>query len=241
MYDWGGVKEKGVEIEEEYFFSTEIGSFTDITFASRVSSSHAAVGQVADVSGNSHVTSPVTDASHVTDAGHAAEAVKPSESATTKPKPESAESKLEVAGERGDEGGMAEKEDKATKLTITEAAAIIHNVPQSDQKPHGQEGEEEGPHAAQPVESSSAIPGVPSALEGVISHVKRTANSQSWSEDTAATSPVAIMPRPSSYSFSVENLPPLLSYDGGEEFSHSSSLNEGGAALSEEEQVRMKT
>ena len=324
MFEWGGVKEKGVEVEEEYFFSTEIGSFTDITFASRIPSSHAhvtdaghvtgaaghvtgAAGHVTDAGhvtggaghvtggaghvtgGAGHVTDAghvtgaaghVTDSCHVTGSGHLAdeksETVEPSDSATTTPKPNGTESELEIdslKGERGDGGddSTAEK-DESTKLTITEAAAIMYSDTRSDQKPQSeysdpqsdqklqsgysdpqsdrkpqsgedsqednqessQEGEDTGPCAAYP----PVTPAIPSALGGVIAHVKRTANSQSWSEDAAVTSPVAITPRPSSYSFSMQNLPPLLSYDGGEEFSHSPSLNEGGAVLSEEEQVR---
>ena len=69
---------------------------------------------------------------------------------------------------------------------------------------------------------------------------KRSAHSQSWSEKQGS-SPLLISsaPRASSYSFSVEHLPPLFSYDEGEEFGRSLALHQGAAVTSVEEQVRV--
>jgi hypothetical protein len=281
----GVVKEKGVEVEEEYFFSTEVGSFTDINFASRFPHGHTSdaghkteTGHVTDFghttdSGHVSITGPVTDigdmtgtsgadfghmtdtsgAGHVTDAGDLtgtghveenSEAVllggDPAEPFAGNPDDEDPSTVLKqeevefLDNEKSTEDD-AERMDGgvATKLSIGEAAAIMHSIPQADQSAQSVGAkDEEVVGVGKPAELADVVPGAPVGV------VKRTSNSQSWSEDVVVTSPVTITPRPSSYSFSMENLPPLLSYDGGEEFSHSPSLTEGGVTLSEEEQVQ---
>lgn len=231
MYEEGVVKERGQEMEEEYFFNTsEVGSYTDITFASRFPGGCVPKGR------------------HVAEAGNKVEGG----GGSGYQRAELVSSKLGTVLGKGmleaDEGPEGRSEGKVhgrgpfnegdnktdvydTKLSIGEAAAIMHTDAQPDQSSKEETKLDEDSEAEQ---SSAAVQ---SATEGVATQVKRTPNSQSWSEDAIVTSPVTITPRPSSYSFRMENLPPLLSYDGGEEFGHSPSLNEGGNVLSDEEQV----
>lgn len=280
LYEGNGIKEKGVEVEEEYFFSTEVGSFTDITFTSRIPDSHAssaaghATGDAHHVTKDAHhVTKDAhyvtEDAHHVTkDAHHVTDArIEPvgvgsgfEEASTSVKHSKLSDDGLKVVPSKSDEvsgvgskvkvqeggsfddeksvtGTLVEDGGGATKLSISEASAIMHSACHSDPSPHDDKQGEENVAEAATEQATAVVSGVPSALGGVVAHVKRVANSLSWSKDVMVTSPVTIIPRPSSYSFSVENLPPLLSYDGGEEFSLSPLLNEGGAVLSEEEQV----
>ena len=69
-------------------------------------------------------------------------------------------------------------------------------------------------------------------------HMKRPANSQSWSEsDESSSVKILTTPRASSLSYAMEHLPPLFSYDEGDEFSRSPSLHQGVQEISDKEQV----
>lgn len=132
-------------------------------------------------------------------------------------------------------------------LSICEAAAVVEGSDTDhlflqdgpDSKPDASSTQEVDTPSLPSTSSPSPNPGgVSSVNSSLASHIRRSANSQSWSEKMeTATSPLPITPRAASYSFSMEHLPPLLSYDGGEESNHSPSLNEGGRVMSEEEQV----
>ena len=100
---------------------------------------------------------------------------------------------------------------------------------------HTEEEEEEEEGTAMASDSTTIPP------------VKRQPNSQSWSEVSDPTHPSLLPAPPSSsslppppppYPSSVEHLPPLLSYDSGEECSRSPSLLGNSKLLSEKEQVR---
>ena len=152
--------------------------------------------------------------------------------------------------------GSGVDNDSATPglLSIGEAASIVDSsLPErEEEEEEEEEREDEGEREGEDTElvdnlnksinlASSAPNEYESAATASDSETrapqgKRSASSQSWSED-GVTCPVPIMPRPTSHSLSMENLPPLLSYDGGEEFSHSPLLIEGGTVMSEEEQV----
>ena len=71
---------------------------------------------------------------------------------------------------------------------------------------------------------------------------RRQPTSKSWSEQGACEAP-PLSPRPSSYSALVvlEHLPPLLSYDTGDDLGRSPSLRSSGGRLSDQEQVRLFT
>lgn len=247
MDEEGVVKEKGQEVEEEYFFSTsEIGSFTDITFASRFLGGRSPKrGHVAEASSN-----VVGVGGSEAELAFSKPSLVPSEGLLVSPskaggipdgrselRAQDGEPFTEGKNESDTEGVDHGEVGRATKLNISEAAAIVCSDTQPDQSPQRDTELGEGITDSSAEQSSQSVAAGQSATEGVAPHVKRTANSQSWSEDVIVTSPVSITPRPSSYSFSMENLPPLLSYDGGEEFSHSPSLNEGGRVMSDEEQV----
>lgn len=232
---------RGAEKEEDaLFFSRDVGSFTDITFASQVLSS-----RMPDGGGSGHVegAGPVRGVTRklfkAEGGGGEPETVSARQEEgvvfghSSKIAAPDKQGALSGEGSRDIGTDVKSTDEDATVLTISEAAAIMHSEPLPDA--------EENEFAAQPTNNAPPTAPLHGIAEGVAAaFVKRAANSQSWSEDICPTSPVTITPRPSSYTFNMETLPPLLSYDGGEEFSHSPSLNEGGRVMSEEEQVRIK-
>lgn len=247
--------------QEDLFLSREVGSFTDISFMSQAPSS------VVDASmqhGNSrttdHGSSPVKIAGveggvPTTEAGGEGERILVSEedggalysSILKEVVGEEVGIVVEgvlgpsLSGSQGDEGGK----------TITNEGDM-HSEPIADGKKTATVSASGFDSKSYPAsegdkviiteeKKSSSVRSTPQGSARVVSsippHVKRPTNSQSWSEDGVTTSPVPIAPHASSYSFTVEHLPPLLSYDGGEELSTSPSLLAGGKVMSEEEQV----
>ena len=211
--------------EQEFFFSREVGSFTDISFASNIPDSLSKGAEVRKERPSTN-TGPVT-----------IEAVKEEVN-------DEMETSEDIDGMERVEEEEESADEKPDLLSISETAALLDSSSDlpTEQNELGRRGSEISAEsgiseAAPDAGSSSAIPATsemdPSALPA---HVKREFNSQSWSENVES-SPVPITPRASSYSFSTEHLPPLLSYDGGEDFGHSPSLHEGGLVMSEEEQV----
>lgn len=249
--------------EEEIFFSRQVGSFTDISFAPHIPEilanreSGFEVGEEAAVvsSGLGDTGAGKEGREKVGSVGSLME-----ESGVDYRTVGFAEDDISVAeGElRGDGGsdnksggggdtiggkmvagqvGVREVSERGEMLSISETAAVINDKTEDVEDTEEKlEDIVDGRTSALSI-GSSAIPGTTSVTESEASHVRRSANSQSWSEAGETTTPLPISPRASSYSFSMEHLPPLLSYDGGEEFSHSPSL--GGEIMSEEEQVTL--
>ena len=93
------------------------------------------------------------------------------------------------------------------------------------------EGESQPP----PRPEEAATP--PSSRAPQTSPSKRQPSSKSWSERGAREVP-PLSPRPSSYC-ALEHLPPLLSYDTGDDLGRSPSLHGSGGRLSDQEQVRL--
>lgn len=234
---------------EEMFFSREVGSFTDISFLSSISTKFSSVddkreqitkggardsvtvardeqlAKIVEESGKSKgedsgakiVGGGVLEAKKVNNLGEK-EAKVQRESSQEEVNEE--ERRVEVGEE---DGGGADKQDL---LSIGEVEFISHAEDQENDSISTSDSKSPSTTALFPDQLVSS------------SQVKRSSNSQSWSENVGS-SPLAIFsaPRASSYSFSMEHLPPLFSYDEGDDFSRSPSLLQGEKVMSEEEQV----
>lgn len=233
--------------EGEFIVSQEVGSYTDISFASNLPRVLSGGSEARKEQSNI-----VSESKEETKDGYTR-----TQSGTS-----GAEHTLEATADKA--GLVVEAADAPGLLSIGEVATLVDNkastteqVQQTEADLAGEAGSSKhgdsqsassyaNPENSQATSSStvqaassSAIPGdlQPGILDSSSSQARRQVNSQSWSENVE-TAAVPITPRASSYSFSMEHLPPLLSYDGGEEFGQPPSLHEGGRVMSEEEQVR---
>lgn len=222
------VGEKKRRGEEEFFFSQEVGSFTDISFASNFPREVHGGGD-----GGRERSDTVTSHGEADRGDERRKEEKEDISVGV--------SSLSSGKDGNGETGGVELGEAGTHtpglLSISEAAAIVDDNSPTEQDHPAEDKPESTEDAQATEESGQPVPGKASVLSAMAPHVRRPVNSQSWSEKVQTT-PVPITPRASSYSFSMEQLPPLLSYDGvEEEFRHSPSLHEGGRVMSEEEQV----
>ena len=243
----GTVRE--TQIEEEIFFSREVGSFTDISFMSNIPSSIASAEHVS--AQDNPLDSSNVEIKVVSGGEEPAKVIDPGEFRINDDSCIATESKISdreidngLSNALSDsmtevskvcEGGASEvvkgDEDETGLLNISDTVTIMQD---------SKDGHSESEKDDRKLESgkSASVPPPDSSCQasGPLPPIKRSSNSRSWSED-GVTSPLPIAPRSSSYSFSMDNLPPLLSYDEGEDFSRSPSLHIGGKIMSEEEQV----
>ena len=143
---------------------------------------------------------------------------------------EVAEGTVEIVETIGNVGEEEEQYIAVGLLSLEEAAVIV------DKDDHGSELANDSINT----DDSKSLSTLTLCPDHVASstQTKRSSHSQSWSEN-AGTTPLLIspVPRASSYSFSMEHLPPLFSYDEGEEFGRSLPFHQGAVVMSEEEQV----
>ena len=245
-------------LNEDMFLSREVGSFTDISFLSSVEKDMAdqvekPVSQQGGVEANVDTNnSPVkVVVSGLTEDHMRGDLGTLDEGAVAVPAKgekalgdnqdvsivESAISQETVQDCKDTSVGEREKIIDSTPglLDINEAAGVVGGDVQSEEEASLKRrlSVDKGKTTPLPI---SVLSFEGHSVSVIPPHVTRQANSQSWSE-TNETSPLPISPRASSYSFNMEHLPPLLSYDGGEDFSCSPSLHKGGEIMSEEEQV----
>jgi len=224
----GGETEK-----EDLFYSREVGSFTDISFLSSFSAElNGAEGQkVTSSEDNAKKVAAVTFSSEQLQAKGRSEGQGNVKHVVEDVVEESIQSTTEPLEKL--------KEVKSGSMLKEILESIVENESNngaSDKRSlqSGIETEEEVEEAPGDASSTALHPDV-SALP---SHVKRLTNSQSWSESGESSS-VSILaaPRASSLSYAMEHLPPLFSYDEGDEFSRSPSLHQGAKEISDIEQV----
>ena len=255
-------KNSGVQREstEEIFLSCEVGSFTDISFLSKAPSSMAAKVQ-------SPVICHVTEEEGVEEVRDAAKRpdeeddrhIKEDIAAIKNEEVQPTSSRKDSCDDKGDEA-VADESVGTAESVCPEAISKEQSEGTSDEKDYGadkgsenlnttpgmlsigetaallQDDFPEDENQGEKIEELK-VSDQDTSTQGVTPPVKRSANSHSWSATEGMTSPLPISPRASSYTFSMEYLPPLLSDDGGEEPSHSPSLHDEGRIMSEEEQV----
>ncbi len=228
------------DADKEYFYSREVGSFTDIGFLSNLSADLSTAENKEDLSkkegendatGGVSISEPIeakTGNSDVINTGHLAETTK--EEVITEreqvevteekegeyiPPEEAEEPDMEDSGSAGEaiDGEISLNDLSATEF---DALKITESSKRSD----------DGECA---YDASSPLP----------SHLGRPANSKSWSESSEASplGTLSVAPRASSLSYAMDFLPPLFSYDEGDEFGISPSFFEGEKPISDEEQV----
>ncbi len=253
----------GQESNEEIFLSREVGSFTDISFLSKAPRSIVAevhshvtshVTQREEVEGVRDSESkedgafledgkdegdqevPVQGMEDITEKdGSSANSdeERGTEYTTGDSEVKTCEGYEEASAENRQSKDEKSTSDEATTpgmLSISETAALLQDDALEGKDSHPQIDEIDEGKEPEVSKQDTSVQDMPP-------HVKRSANSHSWSATEGMTSPLPITPRPSSYTFSMEYLPPLLSYDGGEGPSHSPSLHDEGKVMSEEEQV----
>ena len=147
-------------------------------------------------------------------------------------------SEAAVVDGKHDEKQNDDSKSLLSLLSISEAATAVKDDEQNKSSVEGKFMEDVNSNKSLTLPIDVSVFQGNTSLFNKVPSVKHPTNSQSWSEN-GGTLPLTITTRASSYSFSMEHLPPLLSYDGGEEFSFSPLLHEGEEIMSEEEQVKL--
>ena len=162
---------------------------------------------------------------------HQGEPPKPHPAATLGPASESGGSSPEMLTPRANHAPTVPPTPQ--QLPVAESSGSEGRAGSSEEGALSSDSEGESQPPPRPEETATAL----SDRAPQTSPSRRQPSSKSWSEQGAREA-LPLSPRPSSYC-ALEHLPPLLSYDTGDDLGRSPSLHGSGGRLSDQEQVRL--